>query len=291
MTKPAVKLPNLFIVGAMKSATTSLHNYLAMHPEIFMSKYPWKEPGYFVRELNWEKGLAWYQSLFAEASNEKFLGESTTDYTKAPNYSGVPERIHALCPDAKIIYIMRDPIERAISQYWWEVQYSAEGRGMRQAIINNDWIMSASDYAVQIRPYFDVFGAENVFTLTMETLQASPEATLKELLVWLGVNSDYQLANEYKAYNRSAAQVNRVIGSSLFAHLKGTPVWQLLKMILSANLRSRLKSLLSKPVEKNKDQREETIRLLRPIMQPQVQALSELLGRDFPEWTTLYGKD
>ncbi len=103
MTDRKEKRPNLFIVGSMKSATTSLHNYLDLHPDIFMTKDPWKEPGYFVKEINLGKGIYWYLDLFKDAKNEKFLGESSVGYTRSPNYPGVPERIHDFCPNAKII--------------------------------------------------------------------------------------------------------------------------------------------------------------------------------------------
>jgi len=288
------KLPNLFLVGAMKSGTTSLHNYLDMHPDIFMSKTPWKEPHFFVEENNWKKGFDWYHSLFNDATTEKYIGESSTDYTKLPHYSGVPERIHKYCPNAKIIYIMRDPIERAISQYWWEVEFSAEGRKMPKAIMANDWILSASNYAMQLRPYINLYGIDNVFALTTEELQSAPEQTLKKIYAWLNVDSEYALVTkEYKTYNRSAEQVNQVIGSSIISHLKGTMFWLLLKKLVPARtpLRARLKKLLSRPVEKNEGDREETITLLRPIMQKQAQDLSEMLGRDFPEWKTLYGQN
>ena len=67
-------LPNLFIIGAMKSGTTSLHHYLAEHQRIFMSEL--KEPGYFVEELTWSRGRDWYLSLFAEAGDAAIVGES-----------------------------------------------------------------------------------------------------------------------------------------------------------------------------------------------------------------------
>lgn len=293
MTDHAARLPNLFLVGSMKSATTSLHNYLDMHPEIFMTKSPWKEPHFFVAENNWKKGFDWYYSLFKDATTEKYLGESSTDYTKYPNFLGVAERIQQYCPDAKIIYIMRDPIERAISQYWWEVEFSAEGRKMPQAIMNNDWILNASNYALQLKQYIKLFGMENIYTLTTEELNASPNETMKKIFAWLNVDSELDLGQiEYKTYNRSKEAVNRVIGSGFFSHLKGTKFWAFLKKIIPArsSLRYSLKNWLSRPVEKNEEGRDQTIVLLRPMMQKQVEELSELLGRKFPEWTTLYGK-
>ncbi len=293
MTDHAARLPNLFLVGSMKSATTSLHNYLDMHPEIFMSKSPWKEPHFFVAENNWKRGFAWYYNLFKDAADEKYLGESSTDYTKYPNFLGVADRIHQYCPDAKIIYIMRDPIERAISQYWWEVEFSAEGRKMPQAIMNNDWILNASNYALQLKQYIKLFGMEAIYTLTTEELNAAPNETMRKIFAWLLVDPELDLGQiEYKTYNRSKEAVNRVMGSGFFSHLKGTKFWAFLKKVIPArsSLRYSLKNWLSRPVEKNEEGRDETIVLLRPVMQQQVEELSQLLGRKFPEWTTLNGK-
>ena len=294
MTDQKRRLPNLFLVGAMKSATTSLHKYLDMHPDIFMSKKP-KEPDYFVKEINYNKGMDWYLSLFDNAANEKYLGESSTSYTKAPEFGGVPERIHDLCPDAKIIYIMRDPIERAISQYWWEVQYGAEGRTMTDAIKNSNRTLNIGNYVMQIRPYIQLFGAENVYTLTTEELVALPEETMKKIFSWLNVDADYKLADEFKAFNKSKENITRVVGSGFLSSLKETPLWDFLKKIVPSSTRLKILSFvrrnLSKPVDKNDEYRDETIAFLRPIMQKQVQELSELLGREFPEWKTLYGNE
>ena len=82
---------NLFIIGAMKSGTTSLHEYLNEHPQIAMSTE--KEPGYFVEELSLDKDNSWYQSLFENTTNELYFGESSTHYAKYPTYDGVAERI------------------------------------------------------------------------------------------------------------------------------------------------------------------------------------------------------
>jgi hypothetical protein len=259
-----------------------------------MAKDPWKEPNYFIKEMNFNKGIDWYLSLFENATTEKYVGESSTGYTKAPSYKGIPERIHELCPNSKIIYIMRDPIERAISQYWWEVQYAAEGRKMPVAIKNSTWILDTGNYAMQLRPYVELFGAENVYTLTTEELIASPEEALKKIFAWLNVSPDYTFVNEFKIYNPSGENVTRLIGSGFLSYLKETKLWLWFKHLLPVETRlavlSFIRRNLSKPIEKNDEYREETIAFLKPIMQQQVQELSELVGKDFPEWKTLYGK-
>src|SRR5688572_24468381 len=108
-------LPNFFIIGAMKAGTTSLWQYLRRHPEIFMSKL--KEPGYFTEELRWDQGIEWYRSLFDDAGSARAVGEASTSYTKWPRFAGIPARMHALVPEARLIYLVRDPGDRIRSHY------------------------------------------------------------------------------------------------------------------------------------------------------------------------------
>ena len=106
-------LPNLIIIGGLKCGTTSIHHYLGLHPEIHMSKP--KELNFFVEELNWDLGLDWYRGRF----DDRFAvrGESSPHYTNLPYFEGVPERIHEHIPDAKLIYMVRDPISRILSHW------------------------------------------------------------------------------------------------------------------------------------------------------------------------------
>src|SRR5438552_2073936 len=125
-------LPNLFIIGASKSATTSLHQYLCTHPEIMMSEP--KEPHFFVEEVHWSRGWDWYTSLFANGKKAKVLGEASGYYTWHPIFKGVPKRIAAHIPNPKFIYILREPIQRAVSHYWYYVHLLRERRPMLEAL-------------------------------------------------------------------------------------------------------------------------------------------------------------
>lgn len=105
----AGSLPNLIVIGAHKGGTTSLHHYLRQHPQIFMSSL--KELDFFVDEFNWPKGIDWYRKQFSSVA--PIRGESSPSYTHFPKLKGVPERIHHLIPDAKLICIrlLADDVE------------------------------------------------------------------------------------------------------------------------------------------------------------------------------------
>ncbi|MBE9040779.1 sulfotransferase [Oscillatoriales cyanobacterium LEGE 11467] len=281
-------ISNLFIVGAMKSGTTSLHNYLGEHPEIFMSQQP-KETQYFVKELNWSKGEEWYLSIFASANGARIVGESSTDYTKAPRYQGVVERIAQFNPDARIVYIMRDPIERAISHYWWEVRWSAEGRPMKEAVKSVKDIIDTSYYAMQLAPYLETFGRDRVMTLTLEELSANPQQNLAALFEWLEVDPSFVPPSLNRRDNAATEKVSKVWGSSYISKLRGTPAWEALKRIIPSQVRASAIKTLSRPVERDFSDVNQAIDYLRPIQRQQTDELCQLLNRQFPEWKTLYG--
>ena len=111
--RPNLITPNLVIIGAMKAGTTSLHYYLNLHPEISMSKV--KEPAFFIEERNWRKGIKRYSSLFTNQTS--VVGEASTEYTKYPHFKEVPAKMHSTIPEAKLIYLVRDPIVRILSEY------------------------------------------------------------------------------------------------------------------------------------------------------------------------------
>src|SRR5687768_14093660 len=97
-------LPTFVIIGAMKCGTTSLHYYLAQHPEICMPQK--KETDFFITEINYHRGRGWYESLFAQPAKitAKACGEASPNYAKTWQFRGVPERMHDLLPQARLIY-------------------------------------------------------------------------------------------------------------------------------------------------------------------------------------------
>lgn len=103
-----MSLPTFLIIGSMKAGTSSLHNYLSEHPEIFMSKD--KELNFFNTTLNWSKGVDWYKEQFDGAYSVR--GETSPNYTKWENTA---ERVHSVLPNIKLIYLLRDPVQRFIS--------------------------------------------------------------------------------------------------------------------------------------------------------------------------------
>jgi hypothetical protein len=214
--------PNLFIIGAMKSGTTSLHNILSTHPKIFMA--PVKEPDYFLKSKCFDQEKQQYLKLFAGASDELYVGESSTAYSKLPYFNGVAKRINNYSPKAKIIYLVRDPFERILSQYKHMVRYHFESRPLSQVVsmpyddhLTNSYLTN-SYYAYQLKPYIDLFGFDSIYVATFESFINCPEVFVENLLSWLGIDNSFIPPNLGKIYHPSLDKLytfdkNRLIGS------------------------------------------------------------------------------
>jgi hypothetical protein len=289
-------LPNLFIIGAMKAGTTSLHACLGDHPEIFMT--PFKEPQYFAPHKKahagvWgqggelpEPGIDWYLRLFAEAGAARYAGESSTSYTKAPWVTGCAERIHAFNPDARLIYLLRDPADRTLSHYWYEVRGRWETRPPLEAVQRVERYTAFSDYARQLRPYLDAFGREAVHVLTLEELLARPAEALNRLFEWLGVEP-LGSAVTFESHNVGPPEIHQLRPAFLrLRRLQRHWRWRQI-----ANRHPRIARLtehaMFRPVRRRAEDEAATRAYLRPIQQQHVRVLSALLGREFPEWPSV----
>jgi len=185
------RLPNFLVIGAMKAGTTSLFHYLAAHPQAYLS--PLKEVEFFVDGPNWRRGLDWYRARFADAPDGAVaVGEASTAYTKFPEYTGVPERIAAHVPDARLIYVVRDPIERIRSHYQHRVLSGAERAPLPAAVLEDPRYVRVSSYAMQLERYLPHVPRERILLLTSEDLRAHRAATVKAAYRFLGLDDDVE---------------------------------------------------------------------------------------------------
>ena len=284
--------PNLFIVGAMKSGTTSLHSYLQVHPQIFMSQS--KEPAYFVDELNWKRGEDWYLGLFRDAGDAEVVGESSTDYTKYPTYRDVAQRIARFNPAARFIYIMRDPVERTIGHYWHAVRgrdrFGRERRDLLAAIRENPHYRDVSHYAMQLEQYVRIFGRDRILAVTFEEMNARPEVFTQSIFRWLGVDGSFTPPNLDERSNVTPKVVRRIRGWGLLNRFRHTRLWNAVGPQISPSLRRVGRRLATDRVDRTRHATADAIAYLQSMQVEQTRQLSELLGREFAEWKTVHGQ-
>jgi hypothetical protein len=279
--------PNLFIIGAMKSGTTSLHEYLDTHPQIAMSQE--KEPGYFVEELGLHKGEEWYLSRWARVGHCRYLGESSTHYTKLPLYQGVPERLYHYNPEARLIYIMRNPFDRIVSHYWHalrDAHHGGELRPLLKAVREDPGYLAFSDYATQLEPYFERFGRASVMTLTFESLIKDPQREIDGIYRWLGLAPHPIGEKTGAAHNQKPKNVIAVAGTGLLNRIEYSNVWDRISPHVPVWMKNWAKKRAYRPVAEQEIYKD--IPRLREavaeLQRRQIDRLTRLLGRDFPEW-------
>jgi hypothetical protein len=191
-------LPTFFVIGAAKAGTTSLHYYLDQHPEIQMSAV--KEPHFFAGPENGTPfpperiaDLGEYERLFDPAFAVR--GEASPSYTNAPRREGVPERIAELVPDAKLVYLVRDPIERTVSHYRHAVAAGKEQRSLPEALSEisdpHSYLACHSLYARQLELYLRRFPEDGVIVVDQAELLSDREATLRAIFAFLDVDEAF----------------------------------------------------------------------------------------------------
>lgn len=182
-------LPGFLVIGAMRAGTTALWRMLAQHPELRMSEP--KEPYFFVHDNTgigcWEQGLDWYKSIFPQEPGLR--GEASTLYTRFPYHPGVVDRIHQVIPNVKLIYLVREPVERAISQYFHSTLKGLEHRPIMQALCpsaSSSYVLTGL-YYLQISLYLTQFRRDQLCIISSEELWRHPRKTMKTLFQFLGV--------------------------------------------------------------------------------------------------------
>jgi hypothetical protein len=292
--------PNLFLIGAMKSGSTTLHELLAEHPQICMSEP--KEPCYFidpqVLKITWPEmwAMGFWQSeaaylhLFEAKPGARYFGESSTDYSKRPKFDGVVERIAAFSPHSHIVYIVRDPVERTISHYWHMVEHRGETRSPLSAIKEDPHYIEVSDYAMQLTPYIERFGRDRVYVMTFEELIRDPAHSVRGVFEWLGVAADFVPTGLAAAHNVTPVRVRQQrAGMGWLQRFRHSALWTRLGPLTPAGLRRLGVGFAEKSVVRKQVDVTDVVDYLRPLQKAQTTRLAALVGREFPEWKTLYG--
>jgi hypothetical protein len=278
---PPGAMPNFVIIGAAKCGTTSLHAYLAGHPDIGMSTV--KEPYYF-NDPDHELWRPYYESLFAP--DRPLRGEASTVYTRAPAVPGVADRMAAVIPDAKLIYLVRDPVERALASFVEESMHDNERRTADEAFADLDDpinpYVAASRYAYQLGLYLDAFEDPRWMVVEMDELRTSPDGVLRRICEFLGaepltLTGQQQLLNTRETKRAYPDLVRRIRGSGVLH-----TVYRLPPGPREALLRP-VRRLLAQPI--SPPQLSPRLRqALADQLRPDIERFRDLTGQRFADW-------
>lgn len=211
------ELPDFIIAGAQKCGTSTLHFALKKHPEVFMSSP--KELNFFHVRQNYERGIEWYASFFKECHSNYIAGESTPEYF---HYEQVPKRIANTLPNVKIIILLRNPVDRAYSNYWHSVRYGHESLRFEHAIqieshrIAKDPRKKAlhsylyrGHYVQQIERYLQLFDRSRILIIIAEEYFLNPELILTQITDFLKITCDQEFLDSAKTVSRNVARLPR----------------------------------------------------------------------------------
>ncbi|MEM9074676.1 MAG: sulfotransferase domain-containing protein [Myxococcota bacterium] len=198
-------LPSFIIVGAAKSGTTALKEYLRAHPDVFMARM---EVRYFDNEENHARDLDWYEHWFEGAKAGACVGEKSPSYCYAPK---APERMAKLLPNAKLIWLFREPVARAYSHYWHSVSRGKEPMSFEEAVrserdrLGSNYLrgayLSRSYYADQVERYLAHFPKSQMLFLRYEDLKTQPDEVVRQTSSFIGIPFDPGTVKSEKRVN------------------------------------------------------------------------------------------
>lgn len=200
--------PDFIIIGAMKAATSTLADQLSQQDDIFITKP--KEPSFFAQDAVFAKGWDWYARLFSSANTGDLKGEASTDYTKRPTYPDVINRMRACGVKPKIIYIIRNPLERARSHFLHEVSQGVMSGTLEEAFATYPELETYGRYGDQISPYVEEFGVDSIYLTSLEQIKQNPDDELARVGQHIGAIRPLVWDHGAKPQNVSAERIRRL---------------------------------------------------------------------------------
>jgi hypothetical protein len=278
-------LPTFVVIGGLKCGTTSLHYYLSLHPEIFTSRE--KELNFFVKNRNWDRGVGWYQSNFVanRAGGYKAFGETSPFYTSYPENAGVPRRMHSVIPDARLIYVVRDPVERMLSQYQHWVALRREDRPLREALEDfaTSPLLACSRYSMQLQQFLEYYPAGRILVVTSEDLKLKRVETLQEIFRFLKVDGSFASTKFDVVRYQAMDQRRKTRLGLLLSPLTEMEIIQRLPPPIAWRIRYLpyfpFATRVEKPILDDSFRRE-----IVDFLRPDIDQLQVLTGRDLRHW-------
>ena len=278
--------PNFFIVGAPRSGTTSIYNYLKLIPEVFMS--PVKEPGYFIPNDFRKFTEKEYYELFKDVKDETAIGEASAGYLASHEAA---LRIKKEIPNAKIIITLRDPVERTFSDYLNNLRTGNVKETFEQDFHN--FISKKQDkshlkksipvsmFFEQVKHYLNIFGEKNVKILIFEETIRDTKTAIKDILEFLEIDIQIpeNIEKQYNAYSEPLGG----FGTSIAENRTISKIAK--KIFPNKNRENILRTILNKKGKKPK-MSEETKKKLQELFLEDVKKLEKLLDRPLP-WPTI----
>jgi hypothetical protein len=296
-----MSLPNFLIIGAAKAGTTALYHYLNQHPQVYMS--PEKETNFFAfegQEVHFsgpgdEKmseytiaTLEGYKEQFEDASNEVAIGEASPWYLYSDRAA---ENIHRHVPHAKLIVVLRNPVDRAFSSYLHlardgrERLTFEEGLSLEEKRIAQGWeyiwhYRRAGLYATQVERFLSLFHREQMRFYLYDDLEADPVRFLSDIYEFLNLDTSFMVNTSLRP-NTSGLPKNRLLGRLL---LRPNPLKATVKLLTPKQFRYNLGQRINQRLLEKPSLSQETRQKLLSGYRDDISSLQDLVGLDLSTW-------
>jgi hypothetical protein len=286
--------PDFIGIGAMKAASTWIFQCLKEHPQVCDDSK--KEIHFFNKPQNYKKGIDFYLPFFNNCPDDKIKGEYTPCYIFS---SRTPELIHKHFPDVKIIACLRDPVDRAISHYRFNVCKNGRlsiYKDFSQAIKKDKEMVAKGKYYEQLKRYYRFFDKKNILVIIYEELKRDPEKEVKRAYDLLGIDSGFSPPSLDKKKNVTGHEIMTSkkpgLSKALYTGRRFLPresVWE--DLLQRSGLYDSLKNVLRKnKIKAKNDPTEEIIitdqdrQYLQDVYRDDIEKLEELIGKDLSIW-------
>ena len=299
---PDFLAPDFLVIGAARAGTTALHAYLRQHPQIFMPSL--KEPNFFAfqgEKLNCRgpgadyinnsiTEPAQYSALFESAPEEAICGEASPLYLFSEN---APANIHRLAPQARLIAILRNPVEQAFSHFLYATKQAIETEpDFTRALEKEEERLAAGwqplfgysrfpRYGEQLRRYFDIFPKEQILVKTYEDYQNTPQNVLRDIFAFIGADPSFQ-PDMSRKLNAGGVPKNRALQDFL---MKPNPITGAIGHVVPQDLRWAIRDRIAALNTTRQQTMPRAARdILRARLSDDIMELQELIGRDLSGW-------
>jgi hypothetical protein len=274
------RLPTFLVIGAMKSGTSSLRDYLGAHPEVFIP--PEEELHYFVEAINWKEGLAWYRERFAGAGDATAVGEKSPTYTMVPEHPGVPQRIAELLPEVRMVYVVRHPLQRIKSHFVHQFGRGHEHLPINRAVREDPRYLDTTRYTMQLERFLDWFPEDQLLVATSDQLDHDRRATFARIARFVGVDPDVEVA---ELAGRSHESSDKQVPVGFTAKLRTVPAIRRAAGALPAPIRTRLGAATRRSLQPEELELDSSTEAwILEELRSDLAGLRRWLGDDFDAW-------
>ena len=215
--------PNFLLIGAQKSATTSISVMLSNHPDVIVVKG--KEPHFFSENRQYARGWDWYMSLFSHYNGERAIVDASTSYSRTNAFPNSISRIIKHVPDAKILYSVRHPLDRMESAYieWMTTPgFPIVENSINHMVRKEPNIIESSRYWKNISVYRKHFSDHRIKIIWFDEYVADPDAVLADVFEFMGVDPSINIQDSHLAIASSESRINKLHMPGQTTHIDKT---------------------------------------------------------------------